>query len=296
MIQYKNGNAEISISSDGTRIIEFNGELRLDWPLNVDIRVTNKCAFGFNPNTRSAICSFCHESARTDGSECDYLKLQEILSELPAGVELAIGGNAMTGQLVDFLKWAKLRGYICNITVNQGHLVRDLKLIKQGIEDGWIAGLGVSYRSMLKWNVPELITNYQNTVFHVIAGIDDIDDIMKLATRGVKKILVLGEKDFGFNLGNVDLNSITHKKWLWKLPMLFDAFDVVSFDNLGIEQTKPNRFMDQQSWDEFYQGEHSIYINAVDQYFAPSSRSDQKIYFNITTLKQYFINNEQTGY
>ena len=75
MIQYKNGNAEISISSDGTRIIEFNGELRLDWPLNVDIRVTNKCAFGFNPNTRSAICSFCHESARTDGSECDYLKL-----------------------------------------------------------------------------------------------------------------------------------------------------------------------------------------------------------------------------
>jgi hypothetical protein len=41
-------------------------------------------------------------------------------------------------------------------------------------------------------------------------------------------------------------------------------------------------------WDEFNQGEHSFYINAVDNYFAPSSRSNEKTNWNEVSIEDYF--------
>ena len=56
--KFQNGNAEIEIQQDGTRIIEFKDKLKLDWPLNIDIRVSNRCSFGYNPKTGSAFCTW----------------------------------------------------------------------------------------------------------------------------------------------------------------------------------------------------------------------------------------------
>ena len=67
--QYKNGNADVTIMSNGTREIEYEDELFLDYPLNIDIRTSSRCSFGLNPKTGKAFCDFCHESATTDGSE-----------------------------------------------------------------------------------------------------------------------------------------------------------------------------------------------------------------------------------
>lgn len=67
--KYQNGNATIELFSDGTRVTEWpdNESLKLDYPLNVDIRLMTKCPYGLNPRTGKAVCSFCHESATTDG-------------------------------------------------------------------------------------------------------------------------------------------------------------------------------------------------------------------------------------
>ena len=46
MYTYKNGNATVTIEKDGTRIIEFVDELNLEYPLNIDIRVSTQCSFG----------------------------------------------------------------------------------------------------------------------------------------------------------------------------------------------------------------------------------------------------------
>lgn len=287
-MNFKNGNAEIQIQQDGTRIIEFEDQLKLDWPLNIDIRVSNRCAFGYNPKTDSAVCSFCHEAQRTDGTECDYEILKDKLKDLPAGIELAIGGNEVTADLFWFLVWCKQNDFICNLTVNQGHLNRDLHMLQDCLRHDLVKGLGISYRSELSLKVPTEFLEYSNTVFHVIAGIDSVHDILTLADRGVKKVLVLGEKNFGFNEGKVDLKNQSHKEWYWNVRKLFDTFEVVSFDNLALEQLNIKRFFPADKYEEFNQGERSLYVNAVDGYFAPSSRSNEKTNWNETTIQEYF--------
>lgn len=288
LYKYRNGNADVEIYDDGTRVIEFEDDLQLEFPLNIDIRVSNQCSFGQKADGSPGFCTFCHEMAKVNGRECDYEQLLSKLEGLPKGIELSVGSNTFTDGLFDFLKSCKERGYICNVTVNQGHLKRDFDKIKEAICLDYIKGLGISYRSSLKWDIPEELLNYENTVFHVITGIDDIDDVKLLANKGVKKILILGEKDFGYNYGKVDLNSEKHKRWRWFLRGLLDLFDVVSFDNLSLLQLKPERFMSKKHFEEFNQGEHSIYINAVDGYFAPSSRSFQKQDWNTISVSDYF--------
>lgn len=287
-IKYQNGNALVSIDNTGTRVISYTDELQLDYPLNIDIRVSSKCSFGLNPKTGKAFCSFCHESATTNGKECNYDLLKSKLEDLPKGIELAIGSNQLTNDLYNFLSWCFDKGYICNLTINQGHIKRDLLNIISGIQDGCIKGLGISYRGELRFDIPKTLLDYQNTVFHVISGIDTFQEIENLSNFGVNKILVLGEKDFGFNLGNVDLKTQNHKEWYWWIHKLFSKFDVVSFDNLALEQLNIRRFFTQDNWNIFNQGEHSFYINAVGEYFAPSSRSSEISNWNSFTIKSYF--------
>lgn len=281
---YKNGNANVTLESDGSRTIEYEGNLNLDYPLNIDIRVSTKCSFADN------ICKdFCHESALINGKECDYDLLKSKLNNLPKGIELAIGCNELTTGLLEFLHWCYNKDYICNLTVNQGHLRRDCHKLLLAIENDWIKGLGVSYRSSLKWNIPLEILQYDHTVFHCIIGIDSIQEILDLKNKGVNKILCLGEKDFGFNSGKVNLNTKLHKQWKWWISKLFNIFDVVSFDNLALQQLKLKRFFNEKDWNTFNQDEHSFYIDAVSQTYAPSSRSDKKESWNKSIKKYYEI-------
>lgn len=287
LASYVNGNAHIEIYPDGKRVITYDGELKLDMPLNIDIRVSNKCSFGQRPDGTYVLCSFCHEEAKTDGNECDYGLLKSKLYGLPKGIELAIGANNITDGLKDFLVWCYMQGYISNLTINQGHLKRDMKHLMYLIDNDYIKGLGVSFRCGIRWDVPESILTYPNTVFHVICGIDTISDVIGLSARGVKKILVLGEKDFGFNAGKVDTKSQVHKSWLWHVRSLFDIFDVVSFDNLALEQLRINRFFSNSDWGTFNQGEHSFYIDAVRQVYKPSSRDKNECHWDVT-INEYF--------
>lgn len=281
---YQNGNAIIKLFDNGTRIIEtYDDKLDLDYPLNLDIRVSTSCSFANN------ICKeFCHESAIVNGKDCDYIKLQSKLEILPKGIELAIGCNKLTDNLYEFLIWCYNKGFICNITVNQGHLQRDLQMIEKAINNNYIKGLGVSYRKELKWNVPEFILNYNNTAFNIIIGIDNFKDIESLKNKNVRKIILLGEKDFGFNQNKVDLNSRNHQEWKWWIHKLFNQFEVVSFDNLAIQQLDIKRFFTNDNWDKFYNGEYSFYIDAVNKFFAPSSRNSSKLDWDKTNVLDYF--------
>jgi hypothetical protein len=293
LAEYKNGNADIKLYEDGTRVIEYDGELKLDLPLNIDIRVSSQCSFGMNPKTGKAFCTFCHESATTDGVECDYNLLRDKLIGLPKGIELAIGCNKMTPELYEFILWCSVQEYIVNLTVNQGHVKRDFEALKHITECGFIKGLGISYRSGLKFDVPQELLDYEHTVFHVICGIDSYHEVEALRKEGVKKVLVLGEKNFGFNLGKVDLTTRKHKEWYWWIHNLFKVFDVVSFDNLGLEQMNVKRFFNDENWNVFNQSEHSMYINAVSGVFSPSSRTKEfNVNWNDITLSDYFKQKE----
>ncbi len=264
-----------------------NSEIALEFPLSVDIRVSTKCSFGQRDDGTYVLCSYCHESAKVNGEDCNYSKLFTKLLELPPGTELAIGCNEITPSLRIMLHAMSNKGYICNITVNQGHLGRDLDLINQLRNNKYIRGLGISYRNTLPFKIPPALLDYSNTVIHVIAGIDTVDDVLSLADKGVKKILILGEKDFGFNKGKVDNSDLD--SWRWRLPQIVKAFTLVSFDNLAIQQLQVKRlFVEDSKYDLFNQQEHSIYINAVEEYFSPSSRSSAKWNWDLVSIKDYF--------
>lgn len=79
-----------------------------------------------------------------------------------------------------------------------------------------------------------------------------------------------------------------HKSWNWWVAKLFNKFEVVSFDNLAIEQLNIKRFFSDNNWNTFNQGEYSFYINAVTEEFSPSSRSNQKTSWNNLTINEYF--------
>lgn len=291
LIEYLNGNSTISLYSDGTRIIEFDNQLELNQPLNIDIRIFNRCSNGFNPKTNRAICSYCHESQMTEGDEANYETLKNKLSILDSGIELAIGANEINKNFIEFLYWCKSKSFFVNLTINQLHLEiykNDLiKLIKEEV----IYGLGISYRKDYNSKIDPIFINYDNSVLHVIAGIDTIEDVIK---SPFNKVLVLGYKTFGFGTEfystegtEVDKNL---KQWLWNIPKLINKKSVVSFDNLGIEQLNIKRFFFEESnWNTFYQGEYSLYINAVEEYFAPSSRTNEnKVNWNSINIKEYF--------
>lgn len=286
MIQYQNGNGLVELTKDGTRTISFEDTLELDYPLNIDIRVSTACSLGYNPKTKKAVCTFCHESARVDGEECDFKLLKDKLQGLPKGIELAIGGNKITLGLIEFLTWAKNEGYICNLTVNQLHMNKERVVLKSLLEDETIYGLGISYRKDYLFGIDRYFVNHPRVVLHVIAGIDSVDDII---VNPIKKVLVLGYKTFGFGVEYYSddvKNNI--QQWYWWVKKLIDTKEIVSFDNLGLEQLNIKRFLTDDKWEEFNQGEHSFYINAVDKYFAPSSRNSNKTKWTDISVQEYF--------
>lgn len=296
-MKYRNGNAVVTLDlRDGTRIIEYpdNEPLTLDTPLNVDIRVSTQCPYGYNAETQKSTCAFCHESALVDGQECHYGILQQVLmdAKLPRGTEIALGVNEVTDNLVQFVKNLYRLGLVVNITMNERYITEfgDTGL-KQMLP--YVFGLGISYRSLQGClSLPDWIADYPHTVIHVINGIDNFDDVKELSVK-YRKLLVLGEKDFGFNRGKVNLDTLEHKQWKSNIMQLTKIFDIVSFDNLGLQQLEIRGKITDEEYKSFYQGEHSMYINAVEQYFAPSSRTRNNIKrFDETDLRSYFQNCE----
>lgn len=292
-MKYRNGNAVVTLDlRDGTRIIEYpdNEPLTLQTPLNIDIRVSTQCPYGYNTNTKKSTCAFCHESALVDGQECHYGVLQQVLidAKLPRGTEIALGVNQITDDLIQFVKNLYRLGLVVNITMNERYILQygDTGL-KQMLP--YVFGLGISYRSLQGClSLPDWIADYPHTVIHVINGIDNFDDVKELGIK-YHKLLVLGEKDFGFNRGKVNLDTPQHKQWESNIMQLTKIFDIVSFDNLGLQQLEIRGKITDEEYKSFYQGEHSMYINAVEQYFAPSSRTRNNIKrFDETDLRSYF--------
>ena len=292
-MKYRNGNAVVTLDlRDGTRIIEYpdNEPLTLDTPLNIDIRVSTQCPYGYNVETQKSTCAFCHESALVSGVECHYGVLQQVLmdAKLPRWTEIALGVNEVTDNLVQFVKNLYRLGLVVNITMNERYITEfgDTGL-KQMLP--YVFGLGISYRSLQGClSLSDWIADYPHTVIHVINGIDNFDDVKELSVK-YHKLLVLGEKDFGFNRGKVNLDTPEHKQWKSNIMQLTKIFDIVSFDNLGLQQLEIRGKITDEEYKSFYQGEHSMYINAVEQYFAPSSRTRNNIQrFCETDLRSYF--------
>lgn len=294
LYNFKNGNTEITIFADGTKIREYDdSEISIsEFPESIDVKLTNHCDLG---------CLVCHEQSTTKGVHGDLNKLLEVISCLPAGTEIANGGGDPLSHpdLIPYLTILKSRGIISNITINQGHLKQNFDLIEHIIKEKLVHGVGISITSKNYTYISKFLDISDNIVFHVIAGVNDIsilDDLISLCDKKNKpcKVLILGYKVFGFGINYAEShkNEINKNidKWIKNIRSYIGKC-VMSFDNLGIEQLRVKKLFTIEGWKKFYMGDdfvHTMYIDAVNQEFAPTSRSDIRIKFNEISLENYF--------
>lgn len=279
MFHYKNGNATVSLFNDGTRIIEYpdNEEVMVDFPMNVDVTLFEGCNL-------INICEYCHIHTTNSKKEGDYTLLKQRISELPHGIEIAIGCNFITEGLKDFLRWAKGR-YVCNLTVNAIHIPKYYVELKELISEGVVCGIGISYRSgyMDRWSseVANFFSSYEHTILHVIAGLDDRHEVVEfMKQHSFKKVIILGYKDLNngekFKQENTVAVENNIKEWMYNIPYFIKEVlvlgGVVSFDNLALEQLKVKRLFGEKEWGSFYNHEWSFYIDLSKEVMMPSSR------------------------
>lgn len=267
--RYKNGNFVTLIMSDGTKIRETkDDEFIPDHAENMDVKITNFCDIG---------CPMCHEGSTENGRFGDILN-EKFIDTLHPYQEIAIGGGDATSHpdLVPFLEKLKDKKVIANITVNQIHFERKQELIKELVDKKLIYGLGISLVNPTEQFI-KLVKQYQNAVIHVINGVLKPSDVKALENNNLK-MLILGYKHLRrgneyFDLCHKDIED--KQKWLYdNLSDIVEKFNVVSFDNLAIEQLDVRRLMSKEEWDEFYMGDDGVmtfYIDMVERKFARSS-------------------------
>ena len=162
--EYRNGNYKVRIFSDGTKVrFSKDDEFCPKFPESIDLKITNRCDLR---------CPMCHEKSTPSGKNGSFD--HPFFDTLVPGTELAIGGgNPLDHQdLIPFLMRMKRKGIICNITVNQVHLVKHKELIQKLINNKLIYGLGISVtKDLFIDEVIEFCAKNSNSVIHVIAGI-----------------------------------------------------------------------------------------------------------------------------
>jgi organic radical activating enzyme len=270
--EYKNGNYEVIIFDDGTknRYAKRGKILKPKFPESIDLKITNYCDMG---------CPMCHENSTKNGKHGD-LNLP-FLNTLKAGTELAIGGGNPLSHpdLENFLIRMKKKGIICNMTVNQNHLMQEYNRLSQYIQKGYITSLGMSLAYSENKNFIKRVKLFKNTVIHVINGLFTEEDYNNLKDQNIT-LLILGYKQIGRGEAFYSDEVKKNMKWLYdNIEEMFKHFYIISFDNLSLEQLNMHRFLSAKDWSTYFMGEDgmfTMYIDLVEKMYASSSVSTER--------------------
>lgn len=283
---YRNGNYEVILMDDGTKIRFNNVEPKpgqssedcfiADFPESMDICITHKCDMG---------CPMCYAGCTSSGENAEIMNAKWIESIHPF-TEAAIGGGNVFEHpdLIPFLQKLKDQSVIANITVNQQHYIEHINDVMRLSTQGLVHGVGVSV-----FDPTEQLINYMkavpNTVAHCIVGVVD-ESVLKPMMYEDMRLLLLGYKTTGRgsaynNRHYAELNrKMAEVEAL--LPELFKTFKVVSFDNLALKQLRLKEHLGEEQWNRFYMGDDgldgkltsaSMYVDMPSNSFAVNSMS-----------------------
>ena len=291
---YKNGNTITTIYDDGTKThFTKDDEFDFAFPECHDISISRCCDNG---------CEFCYYGCTPNGKHGELFGWKFFDSMRPY-TEIAINiQRPLPPDLGWFIAEMYYRKIIVNITINQNHFIDDKfwKQINTWIDFGYIKGIGISLTDPTQEGFIEKVKQYPNAVIHVVAGILNPEDLTPLMNRGLK-LLILGYKTTGrgtnYYLDNFQ-SIIDNIKWLSStLDEVIDGFEVVSFDNLALDQLDVKSKVSKKEWDMMYAGEdgtNTFAIDLVDGTFARNSVSRIKYTIGDKTIDEMFetIKNE----
>lgn len=265
----------IDLKPDGTRI--DIGEGLYDYPLSLDLKITNYCETG---------CPWCHESSGPWGKHADPGLLLEKLDGLLKNTEIAIGGGNPLSHpgLEKIIDGLNDFGYITNMTIRDKDITEGLRIPRK------IKGLGISVTPGIS---PKeylgLISSKDNLVAHMILGINTPEDYTEVK-KYFQRILWLGFKTWGRNK-NASLPSLENLRREIIRDLYYGRTGVLAFDNLGISQLNLKSSFLGSEWDTFYLGPEftsSMYVDAVKGEFAGYSTSGDRVSWNKVSLINYF--------
>lgn len=281
---YENGNYTVILLSDGTKI-RFNNKatMRADFPESIDLKISNRCSMG---------CPMCHEQSVPDGELANLS--HPLLDSLHSYTELALGGGNVLEHpdLFPFLSRMKDKNVICNMTLHLDHFLGADSYIKYLQEERYIYGVGISVNKVIDRDTIDKIMAIPNTVVHTIAGIMPQEGYKSLYDRNIK-LLILGYKNYGRGAeyikhddGIMDRINILHDN----IMDMMNHFNLISFDNLALEQLRIKELVDKNTWERCYMGddgEATFYIDLVKEQFTKSSVSP-RIDINSNKIEDLF--------
>lgn len=290
LASYVNGNYNVEIYSDGTKIRFGNvDEFKPAFPENIDVCITKKC---------DGSCPYCYEGCTINGDhgyiyDWEEQNIPNWMLSLKPGTELAINGNNLDHpHLERMLKVLRNRSIITNITINQRHLAQNFSKLVDWQERGLIYGVGISLSDATDPFLEVALNDLDNVIIHVIAGILTVDDLIYLQAMK-PKLLILGYKNLGratqYSLSHADEivdNIMTLKK---NLPIFVknDYLSGVCFDNLALEQLDVKEILfnnNDEAWSQFYMGDDggfTMYIDTVAGKYAKNSCMPQEERYDI---------------
>lgn len=275
---YRNGNYNVTIFSDGTKVRQNNlDHFDAAFPESIDLKITNQCRNG---------CGFCYAGSTPDGQHADLFS-PSFLDHLHPYTELAIGGgDAMLHPNLDEFLWhMRDKRIISNLTVHFGRFHESLATLFEWSVNRLIHGLGVSIQpyQLSEPLIADSVKLFPSLVFHVINGLFPFESLLELSkiTNGRAKVLILGYKTWGrgdqFAVDNAHYiahNFLTADN----IKQLRDEqrFEVLSFDNLALQQINVQSVLTPEEWGQFYMGDdgqHTMYVDLVQRMYARNSVS-----------------------
>lgn len=282
LYQYKNGNYIVKIYDDGTKVRYSNDDdFKPNFPESIDLKITNYC---------DQNCPMCHENSNNLGKHASFDA--SFLDKLHPGIEIAIGGGNPLAHpnLIEFLKKLKTLKVISNITINEKHFLKNYSLVQNLIDEKLVYGVGISLNKFNEKTL-EFAKKNNNVIFHLIAGLVKIDDLIRLYDKDYK-ILILGYKNWGrgkdFYSENIQKNIKILDEHILEI---IEHFKVVSFDNLSLKQLNIKEKLDKDVWDKIFMGDDgqfTMYIDLVKGEFAKNSTSPKR-YKILDELKEMFL-------
>lgn len=272
---YRNGNYRVDLCADGTKVRTLpagESDFQPEFPENIDLKVTDYCGAG---------CAWCHEGSTVHGRHGDLSA--PFLTTLRPGTELAIGGGNPLDhpELPAFLRRMHEQGVVCNLTVNQIHLESMRDSLDVLISEGLVYGVGISYMRPSD-RLIAFLRDYPHAVLHVIHGVASYADLECLSGHGIK-LLLLGYKTLRRGetfRGRFGAQVAARQATIYaNIHRVLRGFEIVSFDNLAIEQLRLRRLFTSAEWDRFYMGDdgtHTMFIDVVTGEFAVSSTSQKR--------------------
>lgn len=277
LASYKNGNYNVLLLSDGTKIRygKDGEEFDAAFPESVDLNITDWCDID---------CPFCYRGCTEKGQHFRFDEKYLDSLDFKPGMEIALGGGSPIKHpdLDKFCEYFTKRGCIPNITVHWTSMSMvkggDLEHLQRLQDDGLLHGIGVSVPFYGATVMRAMKFFLKNTVVHVIAGLIDTDDIYQWYKTGIP-VLVLGYKDMGRGKINnpEDGIEIWHKIYLLKDmvsgiadgsglpdfeskygPIPDDVKPIISFDNLAMKQLDLQELVPEEKFHEMYMGDDGI--------------------------------------